>query len=206
MDRAALYVKVGHPDFPFERTWLDRLLDGRKGLAVVDSSSGVSDRDGDPHVWLSPAIMKEIARNVHRALVEILPDQRSALGENLEILLAEIGSVDARCRELLDPVRGHRFFVFHPAWGYFAEAYGLQQVAIEEHGKEPDAHHVAEIVEAAREVGAQTIFAQPQMSDASANLVAEEIGARVVMIDPLAYEWSENLEKTARSIADGAVE
>ena len=205
MDRAALYVKVGHPDFPFERAWLDRLAEGRDGLEIVDSSAGVPERDGDPHVWLSPAIMRHIARNVHAALLEILPGERGVLGENLEILLAEIGSVQKTCGETLAPVQGRRFFVFHPAWGYFAEAYGLEQVAIEEHGKEPDVRHLADIVENARAAGVRTIFAQPQMSAASATLVAEEIGARVVLIDPLAYEWADNLERVARSIAEGAV-
>ncbi|TFH21306.1 MAG: hypothetical protein E4H03_10850 [Myxococcales bacterium] len=205
IDRAALYVKVGHPDFPFERAWLDRLVEGRAGLEIVDASAGVPERDGDPHVWLSPAIMRRIARNVHAALVEILPGERGILGENLEILLAEIGSVEETCGETLAPVRGRRFFVFHPAWGYFADAYGLVQVAIEEHGKEPDVHHLADIVDDARAAGVRMIFAQPQMSEASARLVAEEIGAQVVLIDPLAYEWADNLERVSRSIADGAV-
>ncbi len=203
--RASVYVKVGHPDFPFEVAWLDSLTDGRENLRIVDSSAGVELLDEDPHVWLAPAQMSGIARNVHAALVEILPEQRQRLDRNLAELLAEIDAAAASCRKILAQARGRRFFVFHPAWGYFAQAFGLIQVAIEEHGKEPDAHHIGELVHDAEDAGVKIIFTQPQMSEASAQLVADEIGARLEVLDPLAYEWLDNLQNAARAIAMGAV-
>lgn len=203
--RASVYVKVGHPDFPFEIAWLDRLTEGRENLSIVDSSAGVDRLDEDPHVWLAPAQMTGIARNVHAALVEELPEHRKRLDRNLAGLLAEIDAAAASCRKILAPARGRRFFVFHPAWGYFARAFGLTQVAIEEHGKEPDAHHIGELVHAAEDAGVEVIFTQPQMSEASAKLVADEIGARLEVLDPLAYDWPGNLKSAARAIAMGAV-
>ena len=95
--------------------------------------------------------------------------------------------------------------VHHPAWGYFAQEYGLEQVAIEHEGKEPDVRQLAELIQRARRDGVQVVFAQPQFDPASAELVAAEIGARVELLDPLAYDWATNLRHVARRIAEGAI-
>lgn len=206
IERASAYVKVGHPAFPFEAAWLDRLLRGRNDLTVVDTTGDAVTDDHDPHVWLAPVQMRAMARSIHAALVDILPlEHKQTLDENLEIFLAEIDTVETFCRRTLEPARGNRFFVFHPAWGYFASAYGLEQVAIESHGKEPDAHSLSRLIAEARESAVKVIFVQPQMNHAGADLVAEEIGARVERLDPLAYEWSDNLKAAARLLADGSV-
>lgn len=206
LSTARVYVKVGHPGFPFERSWLERLLGDHADLEVVDTSAGIEVDDHDPHVWVSPPTMRTMAKNIHASLVRILPDDRSALDDGLESFLAEIDEVDREIRATLAPAAGRRFFVFHPAWGYLASDYGLVQVAIERHGKEPDAHNVAEIIDEARAAGVKTIFVQPQLNPASARLVASEIRASVTPIDPLARDWSTNLRAVARLLARDAVE
>lgn len=197
---ARLYVKVGHPAFAFERAWLDRLI-GPKTM-VVDGSAGMSKREGDPHVWVSPAQVRVMARNIEEALAEIMPEERTVFEANLAAFEQEIDTLDTDIRTMLAPCKGKAFFVFHPAWGYFAEEYGLVQIAVEEEGKEPSAAAMAETIEAARAAGAKAVFVQPQFPTRSAQMVADEIGATVIQADPLAADWSSNLREVSRRLAE----
>jgi zinc transport system substrate-binding protein len=196
---AALYLELGH--LPFESAWLDRLLAEQPGLPVVRVVTTV-DRDADPHVWVSPRFARVMARSTHAALATLLPQYRGALDSNLTQLLDEIDAVDAHCRRRLESRRGGTFLVFHPAWGHFAEEYGLVQIAIQREGKGPDAHALAALIQQARGVGVKVVFAQPHFDSASAEVIAAEIGARVELIDPLAYAWADNLRQVADAVAD----
>ena len=200
LSSADLYVKVGHPSFPFERAWLDRLLAEREDLAVVDASSGVADLGHDPHVWVSPAHALEMARNIAAGLAVLLPEYAAELDGNLRGFEIEVAELDTELRALLDEKRGGRFFVFHPAWSYFAREYGLVQVAIEHDGKEPNPAQVAALIREAREAGARVIFVQPQFDPASAELIAREISGSVEALDPLAPDWSANLRRVGHSL------
>lgn len=201
VSRADLYVEVGHPHFAFEQAWLNKLLAGRADLLVVDASAHVERKEEDPHVWVAPSNVRAMARDIAAALDELLPQQHDTLQANLDRCLAEIDMVDTDIRQTLSGVEGRKFYVFHPAWGYFADEYHLQQVAIEHEGKEPDPKELATVIEHARADGTTVIFAQPQFDPASANAIAQEIGARVDVIDPLAYDWSGNLREVARKLA-----
>jgi zinc transport system substrate-binding protein len=201
LGEAALYLKVGHPSFPFEAAWLDRLLADTPGLPVVDSSAGVERRKGDPHVWVAPRHVEQMAIQTGAAIAKILPQRRGELQANLKAFRAEIDALDQEIQSLLASKKGRKFLVFHPAWGYFAEAYGLEQVAIEHEHKEPDARELGELIEQAREEKVAVVFVQPQFDPASAELLASEIGARVEPLDPLAYDWPANLRRAARAIA-----
>lgn len=205
LQAASLYVKVGHPAFPFERAQLDRLLSGRPDLPVVDGAAGVALRPGDPHYWLAPGPARAMARSIASGLSEAFPERAPSVMENLEALLSDVDSLDARLREVLAPRRGGRFFVFHPGWGYFADAYGLTQVAVEREHKSPAAHRVAELATEAREAHVRAIFVQPQFDSAAARVLAGEIGARVEVLDPLAEDWFDNMERAGRLLAEFAV-
>jgi zinc transport system substrate-binding protein len=203
---AVLYVKVGHPAFAFEAAWLDALLEDASELSVVSPAPGEGPDAADPHVWLAPSSVRSLARRVEAALAERLPEHRATLAGNRRRFEAEIDGLDAELRQLFGPLRGRRFLVLHPAWGHFAREYGLVQIAIEKDGKEPDPARLARLVADAREAGIGTLFVQPQIDDAPARVVAGEIGARVVTLDPLAYDWPENLRNAAARIAEAAVE
>jgi zinc transport system substrate-binding protein len=199
---AVLYVMVGHPSFPFERTWLDRLLVQNHAIRTVDCAQGVTQRQGDPHLWLSPRIVRGFVPRIAAALAEVLPDHREEIARREEELLGEIDRLDADIRASLAGA-GKRFYVFHPAWGYFAAEYDLEQVPIEVDNKEPDPRQVAALIRRAREEGARVIFVQPQFSKRSAELIANEVGARVVVVDPLARDWAANLRQVAAAFRQG---
>ncbi|MAE96689.1 MAG: ABC transporter substrate-binding protein [Deltaproteobacteria bacterium] len=204
MAEAALVVPVGHPDFPFERAWLGPMLAERPDLAVVslhEASSG--ERGDDPHEWTAPDRVVALAARLAPALAQLLPAEASELTGNLAAFQAEVADLEAFLEGTLEPFRGRRFFVFHPAWGHFARAYGLEQLAIEHGHKEPGPARLAERISAARSAGARVLFVQPQFSPEAARVVAGEIGARVETLDPLAYDWPANLRHVAQRLAEG---
>lgn len=192
--QAKLYVAVGHPHFAFEAAWVDKLLSENPDLKIVDSAAT---DDYDPHIWLSPRFVRSGAERISTALGEVLPGARAVMEENLAGFLSEIDELDSEIRDRLEPYSGQKVFVFHAAWGHFTREYGLQQVSLEEGGKKPGAGALAAFIEEAKREEASTIFVQPQFSMESARVVAEEVGARVETLDPLARDWLDNMRRVS---------
>ncbi|MGE5152815.1 MAG: metal ABC transporter solute-binding protein, Zn/Mn family [Bdellovibrio bacteriovorus] len=155
----------------------------------------------DPHVWTSPRVAQRIALGIRDALTEIDPANAQAYGANYQSFAAELDGLDRDIRAELASVGVRRFMVYHPAWGYFADAYGLVQVPIEKAGKEPGPRSLAALIDQARREGVKVIFVQPQVGSKSAEQVAAAIGGRVVVIDPLAADYVGSLRRAAREIA-----
>lgn len=177
---------------------------GQTGAAGSGGPSGDGHRHGDydPHVWLAPRMGAVMARNIRDALVALDPEGTDSYTANCQTLETELDSVDAEITGILRSYEGRELYVFHPAYGYFTDAYGLIQVAIEENGAAPGPKHLAEVIDRARRQGATTIFVQPQVSITFAETVAKAIGGEVVSLDPLSVEYTENLLLMARKIAE----
>ncbi|MFC2076722.1 metal ABC transporter solute-binding protein, Zn/Mn family [candidate division KSB1 bacterium] len=199
--RAEVYIKVGHSHFPFEAAWLPRLLSVNPDLRVIDSSAGLSLDPEDPHIWLSPKRARAQAMNIYSGLAETDPGNSAEYERNLNILLADIDKLDREIADLLAPARGRRFMVYHPAWGYLAEDYGLGQLVIEAEGHEPGPSRLSDLISEARRSGVKVILIQPQFSRRSAEVVARETGCRLIEADPLAGDWAVNLKSVARRLA-----
>lgn len=149
----------------------------------------------DPHIWTSPALAKTIARNTAEGLAAIAPEHAATFQANLKAFLKDIDSLDAEIRQTLKPVPHDKrtFLVFHPSWGYFARDFDLNQIPIEAEGKEPGPKALMRIIRQGRKLGADVVFVQPQFSDKSARVIASELNAKVIALDPLAEDWAENL-------------
>jgi zinc transport system substrate-binding protein len=213
--RARLYFAIG---VPFERAWLGKLAAASPGLRVVHTDDGIEklpiaaaqhhgydeahhDQGGyDPHIWLSPPLVKRQAAAVAAALVAAEPANESVYIANLAGFLARIDRLHTELEALFSGKQGARFMVFHPSWGYFADTYGLEQIAIEVEGKKPKPAQLKNLIEHARANGIKVIFAQPQFSAKSARLIAKEIGGEVIFADPLAADWMTNLRQLARQL------
>ncbi len=204
LSEADLYVKVGHPHFPFEKSWLEHLLEERENLLVVDCSENVTHPAMDPHIWLTPQKAGSMALIIKKGLATVLPEEREDFEQNFSALLGELEALNQEIEGHLANRQSDTFFVLHPAWGHFAQAYGLKQVAIEKDHKAPDPRSLALIIDHARREGARSILVQPQFNPAPAQTVADAIGAEVVVIDPLAYDWPESLRQLSRSISEGS--
>ncbi len=219
LSRADLYVRTG---VPFENAWMGRIrstnpkmqvLDARTGIdlkGMTDHGHGEHDRDDqhdderDPHVWTSPLLVKQMARNIRDKLSEMAPGHTAEFARNYAAYAAELNALDRDLRTLFAPLAHRKFMVFHPAWGYFADRYGLQQIAIEHEGKEPGARALATLIGQARREGVKVIFVQPQFNKDYARQVARAINGRVVAIDPLAEDVIANLRQVAQQIAEAA--
>jgi len=200
VSKAVLYIKVGHPKFPFEQTWLKRLIDENKTLQLIDSSQGLPHLPADPHVWVTPDCGRSMTQNVTRALTQLMPEHQAQFEQNQDSLLESIEALDQEIQQLLKPYAGQKFLVFHPAWGYFAEKYGLEQLAIEAHGKEPTPAELIRLINQARQENIRAIFVQPQFSQSEAETLAQDIKAELIWADPLAEDWLNNLRGVAYAL------
>lgn len=155
----------------------------------------------DPHVWLSPPLVMLQARNILQALISVDPGHRSFYEKHYKSFIIELVDLDRRLRSTFSRyIKGIEFMVFHPSWGYFADAYGLEQVSIEVEGKEPKPAELMELISYAKEKRIKVIFVQPQFSSQSAQTIATGIGGQLVFVDPLAADWANNLLDVATKI------
>lgn len=225
LTRSKIYFSVGAP---FEDVWLDRFAAANPKMRIVRTDAGIaklsmehehgtpekeeahtrpesaarehSHGGEDPHVWTSPPLVMIQARHILAGLVEADPAHRVAYETNYRKFVEELVELDHFLLNLFQDRPKGEFIVFHPAWGYFAEAYNLQQVSIEIEGKEPKAADLQQLIAQARKRRIGTVFVQPQFSDRSAKVIAEAIGARVEFADPMSADWDRNLREFAGKI------
>ena len=154
----------------------------------------------DPHIWLNPLYVKTQARTICDALAELDPPHADDYRRNLAAFHADLDRVHAKLAAALAPLKGREIFVFHPAFGYFTDAYGLKQAPVEIEGKEPTAKQLAALIERAKAARVRVIFVQPQFSEKAAQAIAEAIGGAVVPMDDLPRDYLKNLEDMAEKI------
>jgi zinc transport system substrate-binding protein len=212
LTKCAVYFAVG---IDFEKAWLPRIAGTNPKMRIVHTDDGIKkiimtdhhhDKMGhhhhggtqDPHVWLSPALVKIQAEHIFHALIDIDPDNWMRYKNNYTAFLEEIDILDAELKNLFAGRKGDRFMVFHPSWGYFAKKYDLEQVPIEIEGKAPKPAQLTTLIRYAREHGIRVVFVQPQFSAKSAEMISHEIGGHVVHVDPMAENWAGNLREVAR--------
>lgn len=218
---ARAYFTIG---VEFERGLLPRLRSSFPKLRVVDTRTGVPlrtmtgaeavaecdhghdhgrhDHQGtpDPHIWLSPRLVKIQAQTICDALADLDPAGAETYRRNLAAFQTDLDRLQDLLEVALAGLKGREVFVFHPAFGYFLDEFGLKQVPVEIEGKEPTARQLATVIERAKAAGVRVIFVQPQFSRKSAEAVAEAIGGVVVPLDPLARDFTANLEEMAAKI------
>lgn len=222
LQSARAYFTIGDS---FEQAWLPRLKAANPDLFLVATDKDVAkipmaahhhDEEGeehdhapekthdqgglDPHIWLSPRLVKIQAANILEGLRTVDPENAAIYEANQQAFLSELDALDARIRAVLANAKGKEFLVFHPSWGYFAQDYGLVQVPIEVEGKEPKPEELVKLARFASKHRVRAIFVQPQFSRAMANVVAREIKAELIVADPLAGNWNQNLLQVAEKL------
>ncbi|OJH49348.1 periplasmic solute binding protein [Methanohalophilus portucalensis FDF-1] len=206
LSKAEIYVKVGS-GLPFEKVWLEKIKDINEDMLLVNSSKEIDLRpmgEGmDPHVWNDPNNAIIMVDNIYKALVEIDPSNEETYTQNRDSYTKELKSLDMEIQETLENKSGNSFMVYHPAWGYFAERYDLNMVPIETEGKEASARQLSEIITFAKQENITVIFVQSQFSTQSAEAVAEEMDGKVVKVDPLARNYTDNMYKVTEAFREG---
>lgn len=210
LEKAVIYFSIG---VEFESVWLPRFQNTNRDLLIIDAAEGVeripmagghADEDHgelDPHIWLSPTRVNLIAQNIAESLVKYDPLNSELYQNNLETFLENIESLNDYIHTKLDGITNRHFLTYHPAWGYFANDYDLEMIAIEVGGQEPGAESMAETLDLMRQYQLEEIFIQKEFSGKSAQAIADISGASVVVLDPLAYDWLVNLRQMADEFA-----
>jgi zinc transport system substrate-binding protein len=220
--KSDLYFAIG---VPFEKTWLPKIVATNPKMHVVYTQVGIEKRamkshhahqeeskhhygetehrqdhhmGKDPHVWLSPPLVMQQARNILNGLEILDPTHRALYQANYKSFIVELVDLDLELKRLFQTTADHsEFMVFHPSWGYFAHAYGLEQVPIEIEGKELKPAELKYLIQYGKQIGIEVIFVQPQFSWQAARTIAQATTAQIVVVDPLAPDWAENLRQVA---------
>lgn len=185
-----------------------RIVDLRQGLDLMDGHDHCSHHHhhhsgaADTHIWMSPKMMQTQVELMAKSLKEVFPELASVVEQNKDPLLEKLKKLDKEIHTLLDAHKGEIIFVSHPAYGYFCREYGLTQESIEFEGKDPTPKHLYNLIEEAKNDKVHTIFIQKQYSTKAAELVAQEINAKLVLLDPYSENYFESMQKIAKSFAE----
>jgi zinc transport system substrate-binding protein len=211
--RGEVWFRIGEP---FEEKVLPLLLGKSPKMAVSDLRERVKlhpAEEGhhcpscghdhlDRHIWLSPKLAMAQAKQMAEVLSGRFPELKDRFEENLEKCLSELQQLDLEIQAILAPLQERSFIVSHSAFGYFCREYGLEQLSVEQEGKDPRPRHLEEMLEKAKKAHAAVAFALPQHNNKGAQIVAKEINVPVRMIDPYSSDYIETLRNLARLIAD----
>lgn len=221
LSKSILYFKVGY--LGFENAWGETLAENNADVEVVNTSNEIILMDGenldniigghqhheghshdgvDPHVWSSPKCALIMAENMLNALVMTDVENQKQYRENFKVLQTEMIETDKKIAALLDNSPVKSFIIYHPALTYFARDYNLTQYSIEFEGKNPSPQQLRVMIDFAKEEGIKTIFVQKGFDMKNAESLAKEVGASIHSIDPLSYNWSEELIKIAEILSN----
>lgn len=197
---------------PVEKRLLAKVRGLHNAMVIVDIAAGIEqlaeqgDEHGgghaepDPHIWLSPPLLRMQINTMAAALVALLPERAQEVRANEAELVAALRGVEERLRLILKPFAGRTFYVFHPAFGYFGQAFGLHQEAVEMGGSQPSPRQLAALVQRAQQDGVKVIFTQPQFDQRSAAVIASAMKGAVVSMDPMAPDVLNNFSDMAKKL------
>ena len=211
--KSKIYFSIG---VPFERNWLTKFKEVSPKMLVVDTSKNIKKRAMsssynlkskksvnknalDPHIWLSPRLVKIISKNIADTFIKIDPKHKDVYLSRLKNFTKQISSLQKFAHKKLDHLKHREFMVFHPVWGYFADEFDLKQIPVQLEGKNPTPRTLIKLIKYAKNRGIKVIFVQPEFSKKSAEVIAKNIGAKVVVLDPLMENWTKSITEAINS-------
>ena len=202
------YLAVG--GLGFENQWLGKLAENAPKVRFCNTSEGLQllqnehQHEGEgavePHIWTSPSNALVMARNICNLFCEMDPEHREEYVQNLTGLGTLIQQTDAEIRTIHEQGMQPAFAIYHPTLTYFANDYGLTQLCIEQDGKEPSPARLKDLIEQCRTLGVKVMFIQQEFNTHNAEIIAQEIGAQLVTINPLSYNWQEEMVRIANTL------
>ncbi len=211
LSQSQAYFRIGY--IGFEQAWMDKLEANSPDMKVYDTSVGVDLIRGEghwhgdhyheggvePHIWNSTQNALIIAENIYKALCELDAAHQADYQKRLEVLKETIRQTDKNVKAFLKNA-DKTFLIYHPALSYFARDYGLKQISMEEGGKEPSPAQLKTLIETCRKEKIHTIFVQQEFDQRNAQLIANELGVNIVPINPLSYDWAEEMVRVAKAL------
>jgi zinc transport system substrate-binding protein len=214
--KSAGYISNGY--LGFEMNWLDRFYETNRTMKKLSLGDGIyplaSDhhREGghsegaDPHYWVSPKCAMVMAASVNKFLIELNPLQKQKYESNYQLLISKIQEVDTKAKELFSNLSSKGFMIYHPNLAYIAKDYGLEEIPVEFEGKEPTPYRMKELIDRARKDNLKTIFVQVEYDTKNAKAIAGEIGAKIILIDPLSENWQKSTMDIINALHTSLVE
>jgi zinc transport system substrate-binding protein len=213
ISRSLVYFRIGH--VAAEKAQIERLHKLNPGMKLVDLSKKIKllhadsnghDKHGhnhkgvDPHVWLSPVNVRFMAEDICRELSRVKPEKKSEYEANLKAFQKDIDTLEKDIAKELKDLKNRIILVFHPAWGYFSRDFGLEQIAIEQGGKNPSPTHIRHIIDTAKKKNISIVFVQKQFPLDVAKSIAGDINGDVLHMNPLAENWLENMRVISKTL------
>jgi zinc transport system substrate-binding protein len=210
--KADIWFLIGES---FEERAVQALTSYKTDLKTIDMRSGIElieEREpghehchhhgcDDPHIWMSPELVKKQGRTITETLIEKYPERALLYTENLRKFEEKLNELDKQISTILESMKNRTILVSHPAYAYFCKDYGLKQISIEFEGKDPSPNQLTKILQRARKNMSPFVYIQVQNPSKGAKLVAEEIGARIVDLDPYGENYFENMIHISKSFA-----
>lgn len=218
--KSDVYFTIG---LPFEQVWIDRVASLNDAISIVKTQAVekpvINNLDSnqstlhakdytsllpghhhswDPHTWLSPVLILQQAKIIRHELDSLLPEKKSYFKHNYNKLKSEVDMMHEEFSSIFEQNSKRNFITFHPAFSYFARQYGLTQIAIEMDGKEPSAKQIAQVINRIRNENVSYILIEKQFNQVIPQTIAKSVGARLLVLDPLALDYMVNM----RDIAD----
>ncbi len=206
LSESALYLKVGK--IGFEETWMKKLTDNAPDMKVEDTSVGITPVKtaggiADPHTWMSIRSARTIAKNICKSLCALLPADSTLFKSNCSKWTARLDTLEQQLLQVMDNSgKGHveSFVIYHPALTYFARDYALNQLPIEEEGREPSIAQIKALVEKAKRENITTVFIQKEFANRNTQTFLDATHARATEINPLSYEWEKEMILIAKNL------
>jgi zinc transport system substrate-binding protein len=214
LGNSCAYLRIGY--IGFEVAWFDKLCQNAPHMDQFDLSAGIRpiyERHAhddahpvgiEPHIWMSPANARTMVDNIQATLTALDAAHADQFARRADSLRQVIAVTDSTVRSLL-PADSTAFLIYHPSLSYFARDYGLRQISIEEGGKEPSPAHLQSLIQQSRSARPKVIFVQPEFDVRNARTLAEDLGLRIVTVNPLSYDWADEMIHVAQSLHDAAL-
>ncbi|MDH6354215.1 zinc transport system substrate-binding protein [Dysgonomonas sp. PH5-45] len=218
LGKSKLYFKIGYLNF--ENAWLNNIQKNNPSLKIVNSSEAIvpivsecggghdhehehkhSHEGPDPHIWSSPRTARQMAVNMKNEMIEHDATNKDFYEKNFLELDKTISKVDSIFKASLASAPSRSFVIYHPALSYLAEEYNLKQYSIEHQGKQPSPIQLKELIDLAKAENIKIVFVQAEYDQKNAEVIAKQIGARIVTINLMGYNWDEEMIKIAKALA-----
>ncbi|MGG2066102.1 metal ABC transporter substrate-binding protein [Bacillus sp. S14(2024)] len=192
-------------------TWVPKVLKSldNKNIKVVDASKGISLMEGtaeedteqkhpmDPHVWLDPVLAQKEVENIKQAVIEADQTHKQDYEKNTDQFTAKLKDLDNEFRTTLGNAKRKEFVTQHAAFGYLAKEYGLTQIPIAglAPDQEPSPAKLAELQKYVKDNNIKVIYFEEIASPKIAKTLADETGAKTVVLSPIEGITKEEQDK-----------
>lgn len=181
------------------------LLSYKNNVNFVDACTDVSLPETsahDLHFWMSPIRLISQAQRINEALSKMNPKFARQYDENLINYIDKVKMLDMKITEQLKPYRKKGIIVSHPFLGYLCYDYNLYQIGVECEGKSPRVESVSRVLSLAKNYEVECVFTSPQYNNKGALLVAEKLKLKTYLVDPLAKDPLDVIQKVVDAITE----